>query len=91
MRAAHRVAQVDLGIQRVVGDDASEQIGRDAADEPRRGAKPRHANGDVETGSPGNRNSRVAPVSGCDRKEINQRISANQQHGLAFRFRPSDR
>jgi hypothetical protein len=32
MRAARRIAKVDLGRQRVVGDDTSEQIGRNTAD-----------------------------------------------------------
>jgi hypothetical protein len=34
MRAARRIAQIDTGGQRVIGNEASEQIGRNAADEP---------------------------------------------------------
>ena len=70
----------------MVGDHASEKIGRDAADKPRRRAEARHADGDVEAGSPGNRNGRVASVDGCDGQEINQRVSATQQHGSSSSF-----
>ena len=46
--------------------------------------RPRHADGDVEAGSPGNRYGRVAPVNGFDGQEINQGVSATQQHGASF-------
>ena len=93
MLAARRIAKVDLGAKRMVRDDASEKIGRDASDESRRGAEARHADSDVKTGSPSNRNGRVAPVNRCNGQKINQRISAAQQHGsnLSYRFRRSMR
>ena len=62
--AARRVAKVDLRGRRVVGNHAAEEIGRDAADKPRRRAETRHADRDVETGSPDNRHGRVASVDG---------------------------
>src|SRR5438046_6323262 len=81
MLAARRIAKVDLGRERVVCDDTSEEIGRDAAHKARRCAQTRHADSDVEAGTPGNRHGRVTSVYGFDRQEINQGISATQQHG----------
>ena len=64
----------------MVGDHAAEQIGRNAADEPCRRAETRHADGDVEAGTADHRHDRVAPVRGLDGQEIDQGISAAQQH-----------
>ena len=73
----------------MVGDHAAEQIGRDAADKSCRRAETRHADGDVEAGTADHRNDRVAPVHRLDGQEIDQGISAAQQHRLAsFRVQP---
>ena len=64
----------------MIGNHAAEEIGRDAAHKPCWCAKTRHADGDVEAGTSGNRHGRIAPVHGFDRQEINQGISATQQH-----------
>ena len=84
LRVAWRRSTLDASAWSAI--DAAEQIGRDAADKPRRSAQPRHADGDVEAGSPGNRHGRITSVDGSDGQEINQRISATQQHGLSFSF-----
>jgi len=79
MLTARRVAKVDLRHACVVCDHTSEKIGRDAAHKPRRRTQTRHADGDVEARSAGDRYGRVAPVNGFDGQEINQGISATQQ------------
>jgi hypothetical protein len=84
MLTAGRVAKVDLRHVCVVCDHASEKIGRDAAHKPGRRTQPRHPDSDVEARPSGDRYGRVAPVNGFDRQEINQGISATQQHGANF-------
>src|SRR5439155_2241140 len=84
--AARHVAKVDLRGRAVVGNHAAEEIGRDAADEPRRRAKTRHADSDVETGASNNRHRRVASIRGFDRQEIDQGISTTQQHGSSSSY-----
>ena len=68
----------------MVGNHAAEQIGRDAADEPRRCAETRHADSDVEAGTSRHGHAGVAPVHRFDGQEINQGISATQQHRSQF-------
>src|SRR6266702_4743779 len=68
----------------VVCDHASEKIGRDAAHKPRRRTQTRHPDSDVEARPADDRYGRVASVNGFDGQEINQGISATQQHGANF-------
>ncbi len=79
--AARRKAEIDLRRQGVIGDHASEEIGRDAADESCLNPEPRQADGDIEAGSADDRHERVAPIRGRDRQEVDQGIAAAQHHG----------
>ena len=45
-----------------VANNTAKEIGRDAAHKTHRRAKTRHADSDVETGTPDNRHGRGAPV-----------------------------
>jgi hypothetical protein len=86
--AARREAKIDLRRPGVIGDHASEEIGRDAAHESCLDPEPRHADGDVEAGSADRRHERVAPIHARHRQEVDQGIAAAQHHG---HLRPQER
>jgi len=59
----------------------AEEIGRDAADETGRRAKPADTDRDVETGAADDGHEGIAPIRGLDRQEVDERITAAHQHG----------
>src|SRR5258707_1300184 len=70
--ASRRVLKVDLRGGSMVGNHAAEQVGRYAADKPRRCAKTRDADGDVEARASNHRNDGVAPIRRSDGEEVDQ-------------------
>src|ERR1700722_12167586 len=82
MYAARRIPKLDLRGPGMVGNQASEEIGRNAPHNPGCGAEPRRADGDVEARPPDHRHNGIAPVHGPHGQKVDQGISATEQHGL---------
>src|ERR1700682_1180304 len=84
--APRLVSKFDLRGQGMVGNHAAEQVGRNTAHKPCRCAETRHPDGDVEAGTTSHGYGRVAPIRRLDGQEINQGISATQQHRFSFSY-----